>query len=85
MREDVDRILLPLVRAPLAVDLDALAKKSLAKQSQHVTKKLETRLNFLEQHLEQVLHQQQHQQEVMQLLVAQLREMKPTLNETNEN
>lgn len=75
MRQDVDRILLPLVRNTTAVDLDTLAKKSLAKQTQLSSQILESRLQTLDIRIHEILRTQQAQQEVLQLLAAQMRDL----------
>lgn len=72
VQEDVDRILLPLIRNPAAVDLDVLAKKSLLNESQRSSKEVDDRLAAIELALSSLNKDSAKRDEVLNSLVAAL-------------
>lgn len=72
VQEDVDRILLPLIRNPAAVDLDVLAKKSLVNESQRNTKDVDGRLAAIESALASLASEGAKRDEVLHALLAAL-------------
>lgn len=72
VQEDVDRILLPLIRNTAAVDLDVLAKKSLVNESQRNTKDVDQRLAAIESALASLGREGAERDEVLNALLVAL-------------